>query len=161
MKNFFLILLFCLPLSSFSQNQYEEKDLKWLKQLLESKSDTMYMLNFWATWCLPCVEELPEFEKFRDNLNNKQSQLIFISLDAPRTAAKKMSAFLTKKKVPGQIIVINAPDYNEWINLVDKSWQGSLPATLFFRGSDGKHWFSESTLTAPELLKVSQQFLTP
>lgn len=161
MRYLFLILMFCLPLKGISQAPFEQKGLDWLKRVMASESDTIYVINFWATWCLPCVEEFPEFENFRKQTTNPLVRFIFISLDAPKTASKKMSAFLTKKKVPGDIVIMNAPDYNSWIDLVDKSWQGSLPATLITRGSDHKRWFVEKTISATELTEVSQQFYVP
>lgn len=154
---FFLLLV----QSAFCQTPVSERGKDWLKQTLESKSDTIYMLNFWATWCLPCVEELPEFEKFLDSVRNPLLKPIFVSLDAPRTAEKKIKSFLSKKKVPGEIVVINAPDYNSWIDLVDISWQGSIPATLFIRGKDEKRWFVEKSISTGELIEISNKFNNP
>jgi thiol-disulfide isomerase/thioredoxin len=162
MRKVLLLLLCMLGFSpSRGQDVFVEKNRDWLKRLLESNSDTTYVLNFWATWCVPCVEELPEFEPFAAFLKDRKAQLIFISLDAPKTANATLTRFLKNKKVPGNIVVLNAPDYNAWIDLVDPSWQGSIPATLFFRGSDKKHWFAERTITHSELLQIFTQFNTP
>ncbi|MEY4111094.1 MAG: hypothetical protein RLZZ46_1449 [Bacteroidota bacterium] len=160
MRNF-LLLLFLIPALSFSQATFRERNQDWLSNLLNSKSDTVYVLNFWATWCVPCVEELPEFIIFHEEVKNPLVKMIFISLDSPKTAESKLNNFLTQKKVPGEIVVLNAPDYNAWIDRVDKSWQGSIPATLFFRGNPQKLWFAERTISAPELLNIHDQFIKP
>jgi thiol-disulfide isomerase/thioredoxin len=100
-------------------------------QLLKKENDTTYILNFWATWCKPCVHELPNFEKLDSMYPGKKMKLIFISLDFVKDI-KKLELFAARK-LPNQTVwLLDDPDYNAWIDKVDPSWGGSIPATLVF-----------------------------
>ena len=111
-----------VPIYNFSQ----------LSSIFEHKNDTTYVINFWATWCKPCVEELPYFVALHEKYKAEKFQLIFVSLDFPKQIEKKLIPFLAKHQLPGDMMVLDDPDSNTWINAVDPKWSGAIPATVVY-----------------------------
>jgi len=116
---------------------------------LVSNSDTVFVINFWATWCAPCRKELPEFEKiFRSHTDDKVKVLL-VSLDFPAQAEKSLKSYLTTNSITAPVVLLNEPDANSWIDKVHPSWSGALPATLIFK-RDRKIFF-EKQLTYDDI----------
>lgn len=103
-----------------------------LAPLLEQKNDTVYMVNFWATWCLPCVEEMPDILKFAADKKNSRFRLILVSLDMPDQIDTRVKPFLKRFNIADNVILLDDPDANKWIDRVSPQWTGALPATLFY-----------------------------
>jgi thiol-disulfide isomerase/thioredoxin len=120
-----------------------------LQPLLYTQSDTIFILNLWATWCGPCVEELPEFIRFDNEYKNKNVKVILVSLDMRSKVTSTLIPFLEKRKISTKTIVLSDPDMNRWIPLIDKNWEGTIPATLIF--SKNKRQFYPHPLTFEEL----------
>ena len=90
------------------------------------------LLIFWATWCKPCIQELPHFEKMREEYAKKNVRFSLVSLDFNDKLENFVKPFIVKKDfVNFEHYLMNNLDYDKWIDLVDKSWQGAIPATLF------------------------------
>jgi thiol-disulfide isomerase/thioredoxin len=103
------------------------------------ENDSIYVINFWATWCAPCIKELPHFEKL--STDNKKVKVILVSLDSKKDLEKKLIPFLQKKKITAETLLLADKDYNTWLPKVDKDWSGSIPATLIINGKH--HLFAE------------------
>lgn len=101
--------------------------------------DKVYVVNFWATWCAPCVKELPYFEKLHQQ--NKNVIVILASLDSKKDIEKKLIPFIKRKKITAQVVSLNDKDYNTWLPKIDRDWSGSIPATFIFSGN--KKLFAE------------------
>ncbi|WP_366184170.1 TlpA disulfide reductase family protein [Flavobacterium ovatum] len=110
-----------------------------LEKVILSDKNTTYVVNFWATWCAPCVKELPYFEKL--NAENKKVKLVLISLDFKDQIQAKLIPFLKRKNIQSEVVVLTDKNYNNWLSKVDKSWSGSIPATLIIKGE--KRVFAE------------------
>ena len=108
------------------------------KEILSDKN-TVYVVNFWATWCAPCAKELPHFEQL--NSENKNVKVVLISLDFKNQFESKLIPFLKKKSIKSEVIFLSDTDYNSWLPLVDKNWSGSIPATLVIK--NGNKFFVE------------------
>ena len=108
------------------------------KEILSDKN-TVYVVNFWATWCAPCVKELPHFEQL--NSENKNVKVVLISLDFKNQFESKLIPFLKKKSIKSEVIFLSDTDYNSWLPMVDKNWSGSIPATLVIK--NGNKFFVE------------------
>lgn len=118
---------------------------------IHNTSDTIYVVNFWATWCKPCVAELPEFEKFnQDNLNNPV-KVILVSMDFKEDLQKKLLPFLKKNTYTSEVILLDEINGNDFINKIHEQWSGAIPATLITSGNKTKFMFVEK--------KVTYQFL--
>jgi thiol-disulfide isomerase/thioredoxin len=133
-------------------------DYKGLQPYLQKKEDTLYVINFWATWCKPCVKELPYFERVNKEFKDEPVRVILVSLDFPKQLESKLIPFIEKNNIQSEVIVLNDPDSNNWINKIDESWSGAIPATLFYSGKT--RIFHEKTFTYSELVKIINQNLT-
>ncbi len=114
-------------------------------------SDTVYVLNFWATWCGPCVAELPEFEKLNENYKDKNVQVVLISTDFKRNLENEVKSFVEEKKLKSRVVFLNEPRANDYINLVNPDWSGAIPATLIIANNKGYQRFFEKKLSYEEL----------
>jgi thiol-disulfide isomerase/thioredoxin len=112
---------------------------------LSSESDTVYVINFWATWCAPCRKELPAFEKIHKDYSEKKVKVLLVSLDFPKEAGKSLKNFLSVNKISAAVILLNEPDANAWIDKVDPGWSGALPATLIYKKNNRKFFDRELT----------------
>jgi thiol-disulfide isomerase/thioredoxin len=128
-----------------------------LEPRLQTQSDTTYIVNFWATWCKPCVAELPHFMDLADTYKNQKIKLLYVSLDFKKQIDSKLRPFLEAGKLKGEVVVITDHDFNAWIDKVSPSWQGSIPATLIFN-KDKREFFEES-FTYKELEKELTKYL--
>ncbi len=106
----------------------------------EENDNTIYVVNFWATWCVQCRKELPEMvkldEKYKKDNNVK---ILFVNLDE-EDRQRFVNPFLRKYNIRGEVISLVDPDQEKWINGIEKSWSGSLPGTLFFKGKHRKFY---------------------
>lgn len=147
---YFALIAFMVLFSSQIQAQkiavYEHySDLE--KAVLNDKNTT-YVVNFWATWCAPCVKELPHFEQL--NSENKNVKVVLISLDFKNQYEAKLLSFLKKKAIKSEVVMLADKDYNTWLPAVDKDWSGSIPATLIIKND--KKFFVEKMFSSYEEL---------
>lgn len=121
------------------------------EHILHKDNDTTYVVNFWATWCGPCVKELPYFEEITDNYADKPLKVILVSLDFKRQIEKKFIPFLKKNKINSDVVLLLDGNEGEWIDKVDTSWSGSIPITIVYRGE--KRVFIEDSFHSYEDLE--------
>lgn len=119
------------------------------KYLQKPSSETTYVINFWATWCKPCVKELPYFEELNKNYKDKNVKVVLVSLDFPKHIEKQVIPFIKKHGLQSEILLLDDPDANTWIPKVSEQWSGAIPATLFVKGA--KQSFFETSFTYTEL----------
>lgn len=144
--------------TSFGQG-FRKISKEELIQIMNDSSDKLHVINFWATWCAPCVKELPEFQKAVNNSDKNKVDFLFVSLDFPSEADKKLLPFLQKNNYTFNVSLMTETDYNSWIDLVDPAWQGNIPATLFFNRSRKIHHFVAEPMDKPQLVKTIQSLL--
>jgi len=95
------------------------------QKYLEAENDTTYVVNFWATWCKPCVEELPSFEQLYEKYKDKKVRLILVSLDFEKQIESKLIPFINENKLKGEVLVLQQKGMNDWIDKIDPSWSGA------------------------------------
>lgn len=120
-----------------------------LKPLLEKNDDKVYVVNFWATWCGPCVKELPYFEKIQKEYEAQNVTVLLVSLDFPKKVEKRLIPFINKKKLQSKVILLDDVNEDYWIKAIDSTWSGALPATIIYNKSKRKFYeqsFSYETL---------------
>jgi thiol-disulfide isomerase/thioredoxin len=148
-KILFAILLSVL-FNSLRAQEVESLTFDQLKNRFSTTNDTLYVINFWATWCKPCVEELPSFENCNQEYKNGKFKMLLVNLDFNSRVNTSVKAFITRKNLQSEIIHINETDPNNWINKVDSSWSGAIPATTFYKNGQ-KIYFKEGSLNEKEL----------
>ena len=147
-----ILLLFVSLAMNFAI--YAQKPIEIIKfqdlEALMQKKDSVYVINFWASWCRPCVSEMPVFETLAHEYSSKQVSVVFVCLDFKKNldAVKK---FVTEHQIKAKIYLIDEPDYDSWIDKVSPQWSGAIPATLIFRGNQREFYeqsFDYQTLKA-------------
>ena len=122
-----------------------------LTKILNNPDDKLHVINFWASWCGPCVTELPAFQKMVSGSDSSKVDFLFVSLDFPSEAKKKLLPFLKKNGYTFTTALMTDIDYNSWIDIVHPDWQGNIPATLFFNNSRKIHQFNAASMDKTEL----------
>lgn len=118
-------------------------DFKGFEKFLNRKDDKIYVINFWATWCAPCIKELPYFELINTEYGDKNVEVILVSLDFPHLYESKLKPFIKENQLHSKVIALDDADMNSWIPKVDKSWSGSIPATLIYK-KDMRKFFEQA-----------------
>jgi len=146
------------PVSTYSNDSIiiNAYDYKGLANYLNKKNDTTYVVNFWATWCIPCVKELPYFEELNAKYKDNKVKVLLVSLDMHKTIEAKLLPFIKSHQLKSEIVVLRDPDADTWIRKVDTSWTGALPATLIYNSEMRK--FYEKSFTYNELEKEVSNF---
>ncbi len=147
------VLLVACSEKEISTTQVVERE--FLTQLLdEPATDKIQVINFWATWCAPCIEELPAFTAIdqRDDI-----EVILISLDDVKNVNSLVNPFLVANKITSTVKLLDDPYAAEWIPMVDEHWDGAIPATLIQRGT--KKMFYNHSFTENELKEEVSKFL--
>lgn len=111
-----------------------------LKPFLEKQDDKIYVVNFWATWCGPCVKELPAFEKLNAAYASENVEVLLVSLDFPNHIEKKLIPFILKKKLQSKVVLLNDINEDSWIKAIDSTWSGAIPATLIYNKNKRKFY---------------------
>jgi thiol-disulfide isomerase/thioredoxin len=148
-----LVLFFLLCSSSVFSQSAESVKLVDLQKIIQTTGDRILVINFWATWCAPCIKEIPYFEKL--NAEDKNAEVILVSMDYdldPNT--EKVNRFVTRKKIKSRVLVLTENDPNSWIDKIDKRWSGALPATLVVNRKTGKRELTQGELGEGELEKL-------
>lgn len=124
------------------------------EKYLHPTSDTIYVINFWATWCKPCVEELPAFEKLHETYKDKKVKVMLVSLDFRSLYEKKVVPFVAKNELKSDVLLLDTQGDNSFIDKVNPKWQGTIPATTIKQGSSGTDKFYERQFTFAELENI-------
>ena len=150
MRYGFAFIICCLLNFSQSNGQsLREIDSDALEALSNNINDTTYVVNFWATWCSPCVKEIGYFEELHRQYASTNTKVILVSLDFPNQIEKRVIPFLKEKNITAEVLLVTDLDYNSWIDRIDPSWSGALPATLIYNGE--RRVFLEKELSRDEL----------
>jgi thiol-disulfide isomerase/thioredoxin len=152
MKNIIFLILF----SFFIKGEKSVEVLKWpqLQSILEKDNDKIKIVNFWATWCKPCMQELPDFEKINLEYKDKNVEIILVSLDQAALANTRVKASLEKNNITARVVLLDEVDFNKWINHVDSTWSGAIPATLVIYQKTNIRQFREKQFSYTELKQI-------
>lgn len=134
------------PVKVYSEFAELEKDY------FDVRDGKVHVINFWATWCKPCVAEMPYIdaltEKYGDDI-----KVTLVSLDFPRKIKSKLVPFIERNQLKSEVVLLDDGNVNEWIDKVDPGWSGAIPATIVFK--DGtKHFYEQQFHSAEELDKI-------
>jgi thiol-disulfide isomerase/thioredoxin len=146
---------FIAALLSFAHSAHAQKaeviSASELQRRIAGESDKIQIINFWATWCGPCVKELPLFEKITSE-GRPDVKVTLVSLDLDLDPdAQKVYKFIDRKNIQSEVLLLSEPDPNSWINKIAPEWSGALPATLIINAKTGKRKFIGRSLHQGEL----------
>jgi len=116
-------------------------DAEALKTLLKPNGKPL-LINFWATWCVPCREEFPELVKIGADYKDK-IDLITISLDELSEINGDVPKFLAEMKAEMPSYLLKTPSEEAAIASVSKDWQGGLPFTILFNANGETIYFKQ------------------
>ena len=150
MKTLFLALSLLVAAPSFAQ-QVAVIKFPELQKRLARPTDTTYVVNFWATWCAPCVKELPSFEQLRAANAGKKVKVLLVSMDYASQLDKKVKPFVKQRGLKSEVVLLNESDPNSFIDKVDAKWSGALPFTLIVNNKTKQRLTFEKELSQAEL----------
>ena len=129
-------LFVILSCSDNTKNSIEVVDFDSFYSKIDLSGDDTYVINFWATWCSPCVKELPYFESVNREYSEKNVKVILVSLDFPSQIESKLMPYLKKNKIKSNVILLDDSKMNKWVPRVSEKWDGGIPATLIVNSSN-------------------------
>lgn len=144
---------------TWDRSQIQEfKTFDSFEHLLHLESDTTYLINFWATWCGPCVKELPYIDEQVSVFENDKFKSILVSLDFEKQIDSRLIPFLNKNKLKSEIALLLDGKASKWIDRVDPSWSGAIPITIIY--NKNKRQFLERQFhSTEELTDIIKPFL--
>ena len=158
MKIFCLLFLFAaLHLKSNAQ-KIEKWKITDVANLIE-KSDSILVINFWATFCVPCIEEIPDLIKYTNLRKNDNVKLYLISLDLPECYPNKIKKFVAKKKFYTNIAWLDETNADYFCPIISEQWSGAIPATLIINRKKKYRKFYEKKLSATEIKEAIEAAL--
>jgi thiol-disulfide isomerase/thioredoxin len=114
------------------------------------------VVNFWATWCGPCVEEMPWFNRILNAKNNKDVSLVFVSLDSKAAFPDKIKSFLNRRNIKATFVWLDETNADVFCPRINSDWAGTIPATLFVNNTSGYRKFLEQQISSSQLRKETQ-----
>jgi thiol-disulfide isomerase/thioredoxin len=144
-------LLFSLVLISFVSLCYSQTIPKWkMDDVVKSftkNNDTVYVVNFWATFCKPCIAEIPDFIRIVEKYKTKKVKLLLVSLDLPAWYPAKIAAFAKKNNYNTNIVWLNETNADHFCPMIDKKWSGAIPSTIIVNNKTGYRKFVEDQIS--------------
>ena len=144
-------ILALLAASIGAQQKLSPVDEAGYRAILKSNTGTVLLVDFWATWCAPCRQEMPLLSRLESRLKDKLFRLVTISADEPEQEPAAVE-FLKKSGVTGAAYLRRAKDDDKFINSVDAKWSGALPALFLYdrQGTLVKSFVGETELSVIE-----------
>lgn len=152
--NLFILASIILP----AQNTVAVKNFKELEPRLHMNDGNTWVINFWATWCAPCVKEMPYLEQIGKDYAGRGVKVLLVSLDFVNQLDTRVLPFVEKHGLLSEVILLNDPKANSWIPKVSDKWSGALPATLIYNNNHRS--FYEQTFSLEELEAVVKKALS-
>lgn len=156
MRILIIVLLLTAPLLTQAQSKAEIIKLPELQEIINSKTDKIKVINFWATWCAPCVKEMPLFEELHKTREDVEVILVSMDLDLDPDPAK-VYRFIERKKLQSKVVILDEKDPNSFIDKIDKNWSGALPVTIIVNGKTGQRKSVEKELHEGDLEKLIEE----
>ncbi|MBX3238433.1 MAG: TlpA family protein disulfide reductase [Chitinophagaceae bacterium] len=161
MKKLLFVLLVGMISNVEAQQEVEVLKFEDLKEKIKKDENKTLLINFWATWCVPCIEEMPLLMEMNEQFrNHPEFKMLLVSLDSKKSLGK-LQGFLAKHKIDAEVVLLDDNKrMNEWIPAMDSQWQGNLPSTfVYHRGR--KVAFIDGEVTRSQLQALADRYLKP
>jgi len=167
LKSLVTIIVFISGLAFFAEPDFNIKkkleevnvqllDREGLQKIISNRNGKPLLINFWATWCVPCREEFPDLVKFYSDFKDKVD-VIAISVDYPKEIETKIKPFISEMNPGFDTYVYSERDQEALINMINKDWSGALPATFVY-DNDGKQVsFHDGKMSYEELRNATMK----
>ena len=158
-RRLLIILSIWLVNHSYSQSIPQWK-IEEVVRSYNHPSDTIYVINFWSTWCQPCLEEIPYMEKISKKYASKKVKLLLVSLDSKKTFPK-LPDIIKKRKITAHVVWLEDKDADRFCPAIDSSWSGAIPATLIIQPNKGIRKFYEDKFSEKSFEEALKYFILP
>jgi len=156
---YFTLIILCFISLNLKAQEIKVINFKEFEMLTQQNNDTTYIFNLWATWCQPCVAELPNFVKLDSVYSSKKVKVVFISMDFKKDLDTRLKPFIANHKIKQDVYLLSEPDANSWIDKADKLWSGGIPASLIVNNRLKIRKFYEKEFTFAELEEIINQII--
>ncbi|NBB88955.1 MAG: redoxin family protein [Bacteroidetes bacterium] len=155
---YLILSYFCLANFLPAQEPIPVLTFDELEVKLPDNPNQVVIVNFWATWCKPCVKEMPYFNELSKTYAEDNSvKVILVSLDMESQLQSRVIPFIADRKLHPDVWLLDDPDANRWIDKVDPSWSGAIPASLFYKDNQRK-FYQQTFHSLEELEDIIQSF---
>ncbi len=148
-EKFLLACFINLCSSHFTLSAIKKYKITAIENLIAT-SDSVLVINFWATFCKPCVEEIPDLIKYTNKYKKDKVALHLISLDLEDYYPAKIKKFVAAKKYVANITWLDETNADYFCPIISPDWSGAIPATLIVNRKNGYRKFYEKKFTAAE-----------
>lgn len=157
-KQYFILLLLSVSAFASKAQDVDIYDADKLMNRLANGKDTLYVVNFWATWCGPCIKEMPLFDTVANRYQGKPVKILLVSLDFKNDYPKKIQKFINKKELKHEVVWFSETKANEFIPKINNEWQGSIPATLlYYKKSNYERFFEGKIISRDITVLIDKQ----
>jgi thiol-disulfide isomerase/thioredoxin len=157
-KLFFVLILLAFVTAAKSQVIAKWK-IEDVVRSFSAKNDTVYVVNFWATFCKPCIEEIPHFIRLVEKYKTQKVKLLLVSLDLPGYYPVRIAAFAKKNNFNTNHVWLNETNADHFCPMIDPKWSGAIPATIIVNNKTGYKKFTEDQMSAEEFEKTLKEAL--
>jgi thiol-disulfide isomerase/thioredoxin len=159
MKTFFVITFLFLATNIYSQQIKSVKVTELEKIIKESKKPLI--VSFWATFCVPCLQEIPYFQEISEKYKSQGVSMLLVSLDLKGYYPDSIIAIVKKHKISQPVVWLNETNADYFCPKIDSSWSGGMPSSLFVNNVTGYHRFFEEPLSKEQFEEEIQAMLKP
>ncbi len=158
------ILIFVFTLMAFVMVANSQSIAKWkIEDVVNSysaKNDTVYVVNFWATFCKPCNEEIPDFIRIVEKYKTQKVKLLLVSLDLPSYVAVRLPAFIKKNNYKTNHVWLNETNADHFCPMIDVKWSGAIPSTIIVNNNTGYKNFVEDQISPADFQKYLNEAIS-